>query len=73
MMDFWMMSGWGWWIIIAIFFIILIGIGGFMVFSGLYTRRGNDKNRALQIAEERYAKGEITVEEFEEIKRTLLK
>ena len=71
MMDFWMMSGWGWWIVIAIFFIILIGIGGFMIFSGLFAQRVNDPNRALRIAEERYAKGEITLETFEEIKRTL--
>jgi putative membrane protein len=73
MMDFWMMSGLGWWVVIAIVFILLLVIGGFMIFSGLFTQRGSDKNRALQIAEERYAKGEITVEEFEEIKRMLLK
>jgi putative membrane protein len=73
MMDFWMMSGWGWWIVIAIVFIVLMGIGGFLIFSGLFTQRGSNLNSALQIARERYAKGEITAEEFEEIKRMLLR
>jgi putative membrane protein len=72
MMDFWMMSGWSW-IILAIAFILLMGIGGFLLFVGLFTPKGRVKNSALQIAEERYAKGEITAEEFEEIRRRLLK
>jgi uncharacterized membrane protein len=73
MMDFWMMNGGGWWTVIAIFFIILMGIGGFLIFSGLSTQRRSDQNRALRIVKERYANGEITLEEFEEIKRTLEK
>jgi len=55
MMGPWLMWGWGWMGLGAILFIVLIGIGIYL----------------LAIARERYARGDITKEEYDEIYRDL--
>ena len=73
-------GGWGWgggvamMALIVIFWVVVIG---FIVFA--VTRMGMHRHMwhstithdALDIAKERYAKGEITEEEFEKIKKNL--
>ncbi len=71
MMGPWMMLGWGWLGFFAIIFIILIVIGIFLFLSGYVRPRRVEENRALGIARERYARGEITKEEYDEIYRNL--
>lgn len=60
------MGGWMffWWI-----FIVLIIVGPFIFF--IRQARGNNEKSALDILKERYAKGEISNEEFEEKKRVI--
>jgi len=67
MMGPWMMGfGWAWMFLIPIL-LVLIGVGLYFLITGSETRR----DRALEIARERYARGEITKEEFERITRDL--
>jgi putative membrane protein len=58
-----------------IFWVLLIGliIWGVVRLSsrGGYVSGQNHASNALNIAKERYARGEITKEEFEQLKRTL--
>jgi putative membrane protein len=76
------MWGWGpwWWGLVMLVFWILILIGlvlliiwlirQFTQASGAGGRSGT--NRALEILQERYARGEITREEYEAMRRDLL-
>ena len=78
--DAWMQHMWGWpfmgmgggwfiWVLI----LILIGIGFYFFFiprRGMTTQRTDD---ALDIARRRFARGEISSEEFEKIKKNLEK
>ncbi|MDN3451744.1 SHOCT domain-containing protein [Planococcus sp. APC 3906] len=60
--------------------IIIIVIAGFGIYYIVKNNNNNDFNRsqkdssgdAMEIAKKRFAKGEISTEEFEEIKRNLL-
>ena len=57
-----------------IFWIIII-VGAYLLIKYLIEQnkvRSGEEKSALDIAKERYAKGEITAEEFEEIKRRLV-
>lgn len=60
----WMVLFWAL-VIAAVVFLVkaIVGNGG--------PARGSDRNRSLEILEERYAKGEIGQEEFEDKRRTL--
>jgi putative membrane protein len=57
-----------------IFWILIIALVGLFIIKivNRSKTRGNVEKSALDIAKERYAKGEITKEEFEEIKNTLI-
>ena len=75
-----MMGWWGggfWWMpLMMILFLALIAFGiYFLVRSTMPVRRGavvrEEPDRALAIARERLARGEITQEEFERIKKSL--
>ena len=65
MMGFGMMGGGMWLIWIA------IAGGLYLLFTGTPRFRGGDRHRALKIAEERYARGEISSEELDEIRDNL--
>ncbi len=67
----WMWGGWGWMGFGMIFFWLLIIAGAYFLFTGFAWPRRRYRYDALEIARERYARGEITLEEFEEIKRNL--
>jgi putative membrane protein len=70
-----MIMGGGLMMLARILFWIALGVGIYLIVSHFYgprsriTPTGNDQ--ALTIARERYARGEITQKEFEEIRRNL--
>ncbi|MFZ3578337.1 SHOCT domain-containing protein [Virgibacillus sp. DJP39] len=68
-------SGGGSFMMIVVFLLI-----GFLVYLGIKSQNKDNKNssqpvagsNALEIAKSRLAKGEITVEEFEQIKKNVM-
>jgi len=71
-----MHEGWGWWMVFGgIWMVVFWGsIIALIVWGiGKLTERGShpDKQTPLEIAKERYARGEITKEQFEQIKKDL--
>lgn len=74
MMDGYPGHGWGmgwWWIIGLILLVVVI----WMVVKAVNTQQTTDKKQektALDILKERYAKGEIDRQEYEERKRDLM-
>ncbi len=72
-----MMGGFGWMWLMPIFFIIFWGLviwGIVALVRGLSGSRGSDSSRAdsaLEVLKKRYARGEITKEEYEEKKKDL--
>ena len=77
----WMMGNWGmgWFgMIFMMIFWILIIVGGIFLIKWLIqttSKKGTsypaDSSEALNILKERYARGEITREEFEQMKKTI--
>jgi len=70
-----MHDGWGWWMVFGVILMILFW-GGLITFiiwgiSRLTRHSTIGKQTPLEIAKERYAKGEITKEQFEQIKKDL--
>ena len=79
MMGPWMMGGFGWWWFMPIFMIIFWGLviwGVVALVRGLSGSRGSDSapsttDSALDILKRRYARGDISKEEYEEKKKDL--
>lgn len=60
----------------GLIFIVLIGVGIYflvMQSRNTHSSRGRSGETALDILERRFASGEITKEEFEEMKRDLIR
>lgn len=72
-----MHEGWGWWMVFGGIWMVVFwgGIIALIVWGiSRLTRRGSsspEKQTPLEIAKERYARGEITKEQFEQIKKDL--
>ena len=72
-------DGMGWWMLVgsawfAALLAVSVAVGVRLGLGGQSTGRASgeaESTTALQIARERYARGEITREEFEQIKRDL--
>ncbi len=62
--------GYGRWIVGGLIFLIILAAGLYLILSSGETREAH-ANRALEILKERYAKGEITDEEFKRMKKEL--
>ena len=65
-MDFGHGSGYMW-----ILFLIIIAIEVYLLIESQRSKTESDKETPLEISKKRFARGEITKEEFEEIKRKL--
>lgn len=67
---------WTW--LIPLFFLLLMGIAVYMIYrnnkmskQSKHSGEGQTNNRALEILDERYAKGEIDEEEYKRMKKNL--
>ena len=71
------MGDWGWLALLlnALFWAVIISLIIWLVVRmsrhGYWMHEAQDSQKALDIAKERYAKGEIDHEEFEKIKKNL--
>jgi putative membrane protein len=67
------MMGYGGGILMWFLFLILAAVVVYLVIQSTRSRTGNGAPResAMEILKKRFAKGEITKEEYEEMKRTL--
>jgi uncharacterized membrane protein len=57
-------------VMMSVFWVGVLAIAGWAV--AVYSRKGGGGSSALEIAKLRYARGEITAEEFERIKRDIV-
>ena len=69
-------NGWGWTPMLMIGFWVIIGVGVYIIYRSWASNRRAEptwapRDNAIAIARERLAKGEITAEEYERIKKTL--
>ncbi len=60
-----MMYEWDWLILLGIIILCIV------IYSGRKQQKIKKRKDALEILDERYAKGEITKEEYEEIKQNI--
>lgn len=71
----WGWMGFGWWMligpIVGLLFIGLIIYGIYYIFSGRLRSFEPEKRSSLDILKERYAKGEITEDEYRKMKKEL--
>ncbi|MCW4040633.1 MAG: SHOCT domain-containing protein [Candidatus Bathyarchaeota archaeon] len=67
----WSLGGWGFMGVGMLIIGALIIIGTYFLFTEFARPRSYQRRDALDIARQRYARGDITQEEFERIKRTL--
>lgn len=65
------MMGWAMMLAWLLFLVVLV-VGAVFLVRGLFDRGGRGSSSALGILEDRFARGEIDREEFEERRRTLL-
>jgi putative membrane protein len=70
-MGWWMVFGGILWLLFLVGIIALIAWGISKLAGDRSAAAGDEKRDALNIAKERYARGEISKEEFEQIKKDL--
>lgn len=63
--------GWGYGLPFMLLFWVLLAVGIVLIVRWLVGARDSGGSRALEILEERYARGEIEKDEFEQRKRDL--
>jgi len=77
MMRPWMMAGYGWMWLIPVFWIVLVGLIIWAIVASVrssHESKGSDSSKtdsALEMLKKRYARGEISKEEYEEKKKDL--
>ena len=56
----------------CMFMILIIGIAAYLIYDNMEKRNGGGEDSSLETIKKRYARGEITFEEFEQIKKDLM-
>jgi putative membrane protein len=66
-------DGMGWWMLLGSFWMIVFWIGVIWAFIALINRSGGPSSgeSALDIAKKRYARGEISKEDFDRLRQDL--
>ena len=68
------MGGWfGWWFMMPIFWVVAIFLLVWLIRELFGKQNGSAESKFIEILKERYAKGEISKEEFEAKKTELTK
>lgn len=62
---------WGWMALWLVFWVLIIA-GLFLIFRTLMEKRTGGRKRGIDILNERYARGEITRDEYHEKKKDIL-
>lgn len=69
------MGGWGWMWFMPVLWLLFLGLIIWAIVAavrGTGTSTGSSENSALEVLKKRYARGEISKEEFEEKKKDLV-
>ena len=66
-------GSWGWFggIGMIVFWVIFVALTVWLIVTLIKNNRNEPPSKALDIARERYAKGEITKDEYDQIRKTL--
>jgi len=66
-------GGWGWFVGIGmiIFWVIFITLAVWLTLTLIKNNRGDNTLKALNIAKERYAKGELSKDEYDQYRKNL--
>ena len=66
-------GGWGWFVGIGmiIFWVIFITLAVWLALTLIKNNRGDNTLKALNIAKERYAKGELSKDEYDQYRKNL--
>jgi putative membrane protein len=66
-------DGMGWWMVFGTVFELLIVVGVVLLIANYLGARGTDRSfdNPLEIAKRRYARGEITRDQYEQLRRDL--
>ena len=55
----------------GMFMILILGIAAYLIYVNMEKKNGGEEDSPLETVKKRYARGEITFEEFEQIKKDL--
>lgn len=55
----------------GMFMILIIGVAAYLIYNNMEQKHGGTEDSPLETLKKRYARGEITLEEFQQIKNDI--